>query len=191
MSVPLARAVLALAEENEDEAIIAAQEAKSVAPRSASVREVLGLALYRTGSFKSARSELSAAQRFSGTPELVAVLADLERAVGRPERAVEMFEQADRAALSPETAAELLVVAASAYGDLDRPAAGAALIRRHMGPWPSQLLDLHLRLAYVRGDLADRAGNRDEARELFTRVLTADPDFFDAAERLEQISSAS
>ena len=190
----LADAVVALSEEAGPEggpeaAVRAARAAKRAAPRSASVREALGIALYQAGDFRAARTELAAAQRISGRQDLAAMLADIERALGRPERAVELFERVDRRRLDPDTAAELLLVAASAYGDLGQPAAGVALIRRH-ARWPTELADHHLRLAYAEGALAEQAGDLPRARSAFARVARADPDFHDAADRLDRLTSS-
>ena len=182
----LASAVVALSEEDVETAVRAAKAAKRLAPRSAATREVLGVALYQLGDYRAARTELAAAQRLSGGAELSAMLADIERALGRPERAVELFDTTDRTRMQPDTAAELLVVAASAYGDLGQPAAGVALLRRH-ARWPAELSDHHLRLAYTEGALAEQAGDIAGARKAFTRVVEADPSFYDAAERLERL----
>jgi hypothetical protein len=186
----LADAVVALSEEGDPEAAVrAARAAKRAAPRAASVREALGIALYQAGDFRTARTELAAAQRISGRQDLSAMLADIERALGRPERAIAVFERVDRSKLEPDTAAELLLVAASAYGDLGQPASGLALIRRH-ARWPVELADHHLRLAYAEGALAEAAGDLPRARAAFARVLQADPDFHDAADRLERLDPA-
>jgi hypothetical protein len=183
----LADAVVALAGEGDPEsAVRAARAAKRAAPRAASVREALGIALYQVGDFRAARTELAAAQRISGRGDLDALLADIERGLGRPERAIAIFERSDRSRMEPDTAAELLLVAASAYGDLGQPAAGVALIRRH-ARWPVELADHHLRLAYAEGALAEQAGDSARARTAFTRVVQADPDFHDAADRLERL----
>jgi len=184
----LAEAVVALADDEGEAALRSARAAKRAAPRSAAAREVLGMALYQAGGFRAARTELAAAQRISGGVDLTAVLADIERALGRPERAIDLFETVDRQRMEPDTAAELLVVAASAFGDLGQPAAGAALIRRH-ARWPAQLSDHHLRLAYAEGALAEQAGDVAGARKAFTRVAQADPEFFDAEERLAALQA--
>jgi tetratricopeptide (TPR) repeat protein len=184
----LAEAVLALADDDGEAAVGAARAAKRAAPRSAGAREVLGMALYRAGDFRAARTELAAAQRISGGVDLTAVLADVERALGRPERAIELFETVERRRMEPDTAAELLLVAASAYGDLGQPAAGVALIRRH-ARWPTQLADHHLRVAYAEGALAAQAGDTAGARKAFGLVTQADPAFFDAAERLAALEA--
>jgi glycerol 3-phosphatase-2 len=182
----LADAVLALSEDDPEEAVAAAKQAKGSAPRSAAVRELLGIALYQLGEFKAARTELAAAQRISGQTDLTAMLADVERATGRPEQAIELFRTTDRTKMSADAAAELLLVAASAYGDMGQPAAGVALIRRH-ARWPAQLSDHHLRLAYAEGSLAEQGGDLEGAKAAFARVTRTDPDFFDAAERLDRL----
>jgi tetratricopeptide (TPR) repeat protein len=185
----LAEAVVALSDEDDPDpeaAVGAARRAKRAAPRAASIREALGVALYQAGDYQAARTELAAAQRISGRVDLAAMLADIERALGRPERAVALFERTDRSRMEPDTAAELLLVAASAYGDLGQPAAGVALIRRH-ARWPVELAEHHLRLAYAEGALAEQAGDPARARAAFERVVRAEPDFHDAAERLERL----
>ena len=187
----LADAVVELSEEGDPEAAVrSARAAKRAAPRAASVREALGIALYQVGDFRAARTELAAAQRISGRGDLDAMLADIERGLGRPERAIALFERSDRSNMDQDTAAELLLVAASAYGDLDQPAAGVALIRRH-ARWPVELADHHLRLAYAEGTLAEQAGDPTRARAAFARVVQADPDFHDAADRLERLEPSA
>ena len=42
----------------------------------------------------------------------------------------------------------------------------------------------HIRLWYALADLYERAGDTPRARELFGRIVAAEPDFADAAERL-------
>jgi tetratricopeptide (TPR) repeat protein len=185
----LAEALVVLSEDGDPAAAVrAARAAKRAAPRSAAVRELLGVALYQAGDYRAARTELTAAQRISGRVDLAPLLADAERALGRPERAVALFDGVDRRRLEPDTAAELLLVAAAAYGDMGHPGAGVALIRRH-ARWPAALADHDLRLAYAEGNLAEQAGDEAAARAAFARVVRADPDFHDAAERLAAIEA--
>jgi tetratricopeptide (TPR) repeat protein len=186
----LADAVLALSEDDPEAAVAAGREAKGSAPRSGAVRELLGISLYQVGDYKAARTELAAAQRISGNLDLTAMLADVERATGRPEQAIELFRTTERTQMSADAAAELLVVAASAYGDMGQPGAGVALIRRH-ARWPAHLADHHLRIAYAEGALAERAGDVEAAKEAFERVTRTDPGFFDAAERLQRLERAA
>lgn len=66
-----------------------ARAAKDRAGRVAIAREVNGIAAYRAGEWKEALAELRAARRISGGPGMLAVMADCERGLGRPEKALE------------------------------------------------------------------------------------------------------
>src|SRR4029453_7244962 len=65
--------------------------ARRLASRVGAVREAVGLAAYRAGQWQTAIGELRAYHRMSGQLSHLAVLADCERALGRPERAVDLF----------------------------------------------------------------------------------------------------
>jgi Tetratrico peptide repeat len=113
------------------------------------------------------------------------VLADCERALGRPEKAVDIYRTADRAALGPAEAIELLIVAAGARRDLGQTEAAVAMLQvRELGvdaPYAARL-----RYAYADGLLT--VGRREEAREWFSRAVDADEDgATDAAERLLEL----
>jgi tetratricopeptide (TPR) repeat protein len=49
----------------------------------------------------------------------------------------------------------------------------------------------HLRLWYALADVFDRAGDHSSAREMFARVVTADPEAYDAAARLAELGSGA
>ncbi len=78
----------AFAAEDYDEAIRLGEQAKHIALRAVVVRELLGLAYYRTGRWRDAIRELTAFRRISGSTEQNPVIADCYRAVGKPERAL-------------------------------------------------------------------------------------------------------
>jgi tetratricopeptide (TPR) repeat protein len=156
--------------------------ARRLAARVAAVREAVGLAAYGAGQWQTAIGELRAYHRLSGRQTHVAVLADCERALGRPERAIDMFRAVERDQLSAEEWAELLIVAAGARADLaQRDAAVAMLQVRELAseePWVA-------RLRYAYADALLAVGRREEAREWFARAAEVDEDArTDAAERL-------
>ena len=64
-----------------------------------------------------ALSELRAARRMAGGPGLIAVMADCERGLGRPERAIELGRSDEAALLSGDEASELRIVVAGARMD--------------------------------------------------------------------------
>jgi len=158
--------------------------ARRLASRIAAVREAVGLAAYAAGEWQTAIAELRTYHRMSGKQTHLAVLADCERALGRPERAVDIYRAADKTGLEPAEAIELLIVAAGARGDMGQKDAAAAMlqVRELAGeadePWAG-------RLRYAYADALLAVGRREEAREWFARASEADPEgATDAAERL-------
>lgn len=169
-------------EEYEDAARLAAK-AKESASRSPRVIELLGLALYHSGQWKEALGELLTFRRLTASVEHNHVIADLYRALERPDRALETTAEVSQADVTPETWVETMIVAAGALadkGDLNR--AITMLARADPGPGPVE--PYFLRHWYARADLLGRAGRKDEARNLWRKIVATDPDFFDAEERL-------
>ncbi|HXY73092.1 MAG TPA: tetratricopeptide repeat protein [Actinomycetota bacterium] len=165
----------------------AAEEAKRLAPRSISVREVLGVALYRAGRYRDALRELQAYRRISGRLDENHLIADSYRGLGMPEKAVPVAREAVGGKLPDETRAEAAIVGAAALADLGRFEEALSLLhrfpsRRNVGhPW-------ELRLWYVTGDVLERAGRPADAAEEFRRIVRYDADAFDAAERLAALN---
>ncbi len=92
------------------------------------VRETAGLAAYRTGRYAEALRELRTARRLNGSSEHLAVLADCERGLGRPERAVALAVTAEAAQLDPTARVELAIVLSGARLDLGEPDAALAAL---------------------------------------------------------------
>ncbi len=125
------------------------------------VREAAGLAAYRTGRHAEALRELRTVRRISGSTEHLAVMADCERGLGRPERAIALADDPDVPNLPLDAAVELAIVVSGARLDLDQPdAAVAALdqasVRRATGV-------LAVRVAQARAVALEAAGRADEA----------------------------
>ncbi|MEH0975029.1 Replicase polyprotein 1ab [Micromonospora sp. CPCC 205546] len=176
-----------LIDEDPAEALAHALAARRLASRIAAVREAVGLAAYHAGEWQTAIAELRTYHRMSGLQSHLAVLADCERALGRPERAIDLFRGADREKLDQAVAIELLIVAAGARGDLGQKDAAVAMLQvpeltaETAEPWTARL-----RYAYADGLLA--VGRRDEAREWFSRAADVDTEGeTDAAERLLEL----
>ncbi|MFC4017035.1 tetratricopeptide repeat protein [Micromonospora sp. GCM10011542] len=176
-----------LIDENPAEALAHALAARRLASRIAAVREAVGLAAYHAGEWQSAIAELRTYHRMSGLQSHLAVLADCERALGRPERAIDLFRGADREKLDPAVAVELLIVAAGARGDLGQKDAAVAMLQvpeltsEAAEPWTP-------RLRYAYADALLAVGRREEAREWFSRAADVDTEGeTDAAERLLEL----
>jgi tetratricopeptide (TPR) repeat protein len=162
-----------------------------MASRIAVVREAVGLAAYAVGDWTTAIAELRTYHRMTGRQTHLAELADCERALGRPERAIDLFRGADKDTLDKAGAIELLIVAAGARGDLGQHDAAVAMLQvRELTADEDAEWAVRLRYAYADALLA--AGRRDEAREWFARAAAADEDnLTDAAERLLELDGVT
>jgi tetratricopeptide (TPR) repeat protein len=163
-------------------ALAHAVAARRLASRIAAVREAVGITAYHAGEWQTAAAELRTYHRMTGRQTHLAVLADCERALGRPEKAIDIYRSADREQMDRTEAIELLIVAAGARRDMGQDEAAVAMLQiRELavdGPWSARL-----RYAYADGLLA--VHRADEAREWFARALEADDEGqTDAAERL-------
>lgn len=182
----LSRAVELLERGDSGAAVAEATKAKQFSSRSASVREVLGLALYGQERWQDALAELKAYRRMTGRPDQNHVIADCLRAVGKPSEAVPLAEEELRSKVSNEAKAEAVIVAASALADQSRFTEALAFLGR--ARTRADVAEPYtLRLWYVRGDILARAGRREEAAIEFRKVMRHDATAFDAAERLAEL----
>ncbi|MGZ4108629.1 MAG: tetratricopeptide repeat protein [Actinomycetota bacterium] len=183
----LERAVQLLERGDSRGAVSEAQKAKEFAPRSASVREVLGMALYQQRRWREALSELQTYRRISGRADQNHLIADAERGLGRPERAVPLAEEALAGRGVPiEAKAEAVIVAASALADMGRFDQALGLLRRVRTRDDVARPEV-IRVWYVIADILEKAGRPKEAAEQFRKILRHDPGAYDVAERIAQL----
>jgi tetratricopeptide (TPR) repeat protein len=110
-----------------DEALRHALEARRIAPRLAIVREALGIAYYHAAQYGEAMKELRAARRISGRDDSLPLIADCERALGHPAKALEIAR--DAVGLDPDTQVEMRIVASGARMDMGQPEAAALTLQ--------------------------------------------------------------
>lgn len=156
------------------------------APGAASVRELLGLTLYRLGRFRPAAAELEAFRDLTGSVDQNPVLADCYRALGRHTDAEELWEELREASPSAELVAEGRIVAAGSLADRGRLADAIRLLES--APRGKKAREHHLRTAYALADLRERAGDVSRARELFGWIAGVDADFADVRRRVAALS---
>jgi tetratricopeptide (TPR) repeat protein len=160
-----------------------ARAARARAGRVAAVREAVGIAAYHAGEWTEALTELRTARRISGNPRNLPLIADCERALGRPEQAVRYLSEPDVRRLDPETRTELLIVVAGARRDQGQLEAALSVLARggldRERPKPGAM-----RLWYAYADALEAAGRRDDAATWFAASAALDPEGeLDAAER--------
>jgi tetratricopeptide (TPR) repeat protein len=183
-------AAIALFDDDPEAAYQHALAARRRAGRLGGVREIMGLAAYKTGKYAEALSELRAARRLTGRPDFLPLIADSERGLGRPERALALGNEPDVGRLDPATQVELRIVLAGARRDLGQPDAAVALLHgKDLDP--PQVQPWTVRLWYAYADALLAAGRTDEAHRYFEAAANADEDEeTDAADRLAQLDSA-
>jgi tetratricopeptide (TPR) repeat protein len=160
------------------------------APGVAAVRELTGLAAYRSGRWRDASRHLRAFGALTDSTEHLPVLMDCQRALHKPRNVAELWSELRHSSPDPDVLAEGRIVAAASLadtGDLNGAiamlaTAGATKALRN----PS---DRHVRQWYLLADLYERAGDVPRAREYFARILRADPEAYDVAERLRGLGA--
>lgn len=180
--------VARLLDEDPQLALAHARFARGKAGRVPSVREAAGLAAYHAGEWSEALADLRAARRLGCGPGRLAVLADCERALGRPERALEIARSPEVAQLGTDEAVELRIVAAGARRDLGQfDAAVVALQGPDLDTPGEELWRARLRYAYADNLLA--AGREQDAITWFLAAADVDgEEATDAAERAVELS---
>lgn len=161
--------------------------ARGRAARVSVVREASGEAAYAAGRFREALTEFKAARRMSGSSIYLPMMADCERALGRPERALSLTRDPAVIDLDEAGQIEMKIVESGARRDLGEYSAairtleGRELRSRSRSSWAPRL-----RYAYAEALLAD--GQVDAAHEWFERAAGVDTDgYTDAAERVAQL----
>lgn len=164
----------ALDAEDLDAALAHAQAAAKRAGRVAGVRETLGVVHYRRGEWAKALAEFRTARRLSGLDHLLPLMADTERGLGRPERALDLAATPEARRLPPAELVEMAIVVSGARVDLGQTAAAAQHLRdlaragSPKAPWAARL-----RYAYAAALEAD--GQQEEARDWYARAAEVDP----------------
>jgi tetratricopeptide (TPR) repeat protein len=179
-----------LIEEDPAAALAHARAARDRASRVAAVREAVGVAAYHAEDYAEAARELRAYRRMSGDAGYRAVLADCERALGRPEVALRLVAEALADKPDLEETVELRIVESGARLDLGEAAAARLVLEAELGGRldPASLEPgdaVRLRLASAYADLLEIQGENDRAMDWLVAIAAADPeDVTGAVERL-------
>ncbi|OBA60961.1 hypothetical protein A5647_12770 [Mycobacterium sp. 1100029.7] len=180
-----------LMDEDPEAALNHARAARARSSRIAAIREAVGIAAYRYGDWAQALSELRAARRMGSKSSLLALIADCERGLGRPERAIELARGDDAAQLTGDDADELRIVVAGARSDLGQlEQALTVLSTPQLDPGRSG--SMAARLFYAYADTLLALGRDDEALQWFLHSAAADVDgVTDAEERVHELGSGA
>ncbi|MEV0147407.1 MULTISPECIES: hypothetical protein [unclassified Nonomuraea] len=187
----LVAAERALEEDDPDRAHEHTTVARRFAARIGVVREAAGIVAYHAGHYSEALSDLRAARRMTGSDAYLPVMADCERGLGRPERALDLVRSPEAERLDRPERIELAMVESGARRDLGQNDAAVITLQRlpelrdpEPKPWSA-------RLAFAYADALLDAGHQDAATDWFARAMAFDGDGeTDAAERYATLTGA-
>ncbi|WP_016905152.1 hypothetical protein [Streptomyces xiaopingdaonensis] len=164
-----------------------AKIALRLASRVPSVREAAGFAAYAVQKYAEALAEFRAARRMTGLQHLWPVMADCERGLGRPEKALAMAGEPEVKQLDKAGQVEMRLVAAGARRDLGQPEAAVVTLQsQELASHSTQPWAARLRYAYA--DALLEVGREDEAREWFAKTVESDQNgVTDASDRLAEL----
>ena len=150
-----------------------ARAALNKAARVGIIREAAAEAAYRAGHFAEALTEFRAAKRMNGAREYWPLMADCERALGRPGKAIEMAGDPVVAKLERPARVEMRIVAAGARADQKNLEAALATLQcpelttTSAEPWAA-------RIRYAYADILEQMDRKEEAIEWFHRAAAVD-----------------
>lgn len=124
------------------------------------VREAAGITAYRTGRWAEALRELRTVRRLNGSSEHLPLMADCERGLGRPDRALTLAASPEAKTLDPAGQIELAIVVSGARLDLGEPDAALAVLS---GLSTKDRLVL-ARIAQARATALESLGRDEEAQ---------------------------
>jgi tetratricopeptide (TPR) repeat protein len=161
-------------------------------PSVAAVRELAGLAAYRSGKWREAVKHLETHELLTDSAEHIPVLMDCQRALHKPKKVAELWTKLRQSSPEPDVLAEGRIVASAALADSgDLQGAIAMLATAGASKALRNPSNRHIRQWYLLADLYERAGDVPRARELFERVLRVDREAYDVAERLAALGPPS
>ena len=179
-----------LVDEDPELAYAHAEAARRRAARLPIVREAAAETAYAAGRYDVALSEFRALRRMTGTQDYLPVMADCERALGRPHNALKLAREAERVGLDPALRIEMIIVEAGARarpGPRSRGATAAGAggyCRTPRGAPPLAVA----RLRYAYADALLQAGKDSEARHWFAAAAKLDHDQeTDAQQRVDEL----
>lgn len=149
-----------------------AQAAKRRGARLPLVREAVAETAYAAEDFAVALTEYRALRRLTGDSAYLPVMADCERALGRPEEALRLVREAKLVEMTQRSRVELVIIEAGAREDLGQVKEGLRVLKAFLSHVSKDIPhEAHARLAYAYAAMLLRHDLPEEAREWF---VTAD-----------------
>ncbi|HEY2449477.1 MAG TPA: tetratricopeptide repeat protein [Mycobacterium sp.] len=176
-----------LIDDDPEAALSHARAARARSGRIAAVREAVGIAAYHCGDWSQALAELRAARRMGSKSPLLPLIADCERGLGRPERALDLARGPEAAKLTGDEADELRIVAAGARADLGQLEQALTVLSTPQLD-PARTGTMAARLFYAHAETLLALDRSDEALQWFLHAAAADIEgVTDAEDRVSEL----
>jgi tetratricopeptide (TPR) repeat protein len=144
-----------------------AKKAVKVVSRLAVVREMLGLAAYKSGDWSLAIRELKTARRLNGLSDYLPIIADSYRGLGQPMQVFEIAISPEATSLPLPTHIEMSIVLAGAYSDIGKFGPALKTLKHEMAR-RGLSTELKLRLIEAQAVLLEVEGRQVEANKIWS-----------------------
>ncbi|BDR52814.1 hypothetical protein KIM372_07210 [Bombiscardovia nodaiensis] len=158
-------AAYALEESEPDRALAHARWVARQASRVDIARETLALVAYRQGDYKLALREFRTAYRMNGYLDYLPFIADCERGLGEPRKAIEEATSPEGKALRGESKAEMFLVYAGALADLGLMDQAIAIVHQ-LGRAKGLTGDYRMRALQAEQNFLEQAGQGEQSQAL-------------------------
>ena len=163
---------------------LALEHAKWVAHQASRIdfaRETLAFVAYRQGDYKLALREVRTAFRMNGFLDYLPFIADCERGMGEPKKAIETAMSDDAKYLRGESKAEMFLVYAGALGDLELWDKAIEIVHT-LGRSKGLAGEYRMRAVQAEQYFLEQAGRSDEAVALDQLLDKLELQYADAEE---------
>ena len=163
---------------------LALEHAKWVAHQASRIdfaRETLAFVAYRQGDYKLALREFRTAFRMNGFLDYLPFIADCERGMGEPKKAIETAMSDDAKYLRGESKAEMFLVYAGALGDLELWDKAIEIVHT-LGRSKGLAGEYRMRAVQAEQYFLEQAGRSDEAVALDQLLDQLELQYADAEE---------
>ena len=163
---------------------LALEHAKWVAHQASRIdfaRETLAFVAYRQGDYKLALREFRTAFRMNGYLDYLPFIADCERGMGEPKKAIETAMSDDAKYLRGESKAEMFLVYAGALGDLELWNKAIEIVHT-LGRSKGLAGEYRMRAVQAEQYFLEQAGRSDEAVALDQLLDKLELQYADAEE---------
>jgi predicted Zn-dependent protease len=165
----------ALADGRYQAAVKHGNRAKALSPQDPTTREIIGIASYRMGDWKTALTELRAFRRMQGDTTHLPVEMDVLRAQGRPADVEVAWKELTKRGGAGLVMNEGAIVYAAFLLDEGRADEAWAVI--DPGALKKEPNEGHLRRYYLAARVAAARGDKQRARALSDLIVLTDPSF--------------